>query len=121
MLTTTTEQFFDYAPEWDPYWTASPPSTRETIIKHTYPLESECRADGKPKEVCAEHLAVRVYGYVVLYLTAEVLQKIQGVIDSSERMKRDCIKGPAYLLGRDEPDELESKPMMGIIKGIIKD
>jgi hypothetical protein len=31
-------------------------------------------------------------------------------------MKRDCAKGPAYLLERDEPDKLESKPMMGIVK-----
>jgi hypothetical protein len=70
--------FFYYAPEWNPYWTASLASMRETIIKHTYPLKSECRAYGRLKELCAEHLAVRVYGHVALYLTAKCYRRYRA-------------------------------------------
>ncbi|KAM5356428.1 hypothetical protein ACJ41O_003074 [Fusarium nematophilum] len=84
-------------------------SIRDIFRLQATSFSNECRAFGRLKDVGREDLAVRVHGYMRVYLTDKVEEQFKVAIANSPFPGE---KSGAHLLSRENTDE----PVMAIVK-----
>ncbi|EEU35619.1 uncharacterized protein NECHADRAFT_52380 [Fusarium vanettenii 77-13-4] len=81
----------------------------ETLVLYTSSFNSECRVFGRLKEVGREDLAVRVHGYMLVYLNEQVEEQFKIALDNSPTIPSTS---GAELFEHLDPKE----PLMAIVK-----
>ncbi|KAJ4209583.1 hypothetical protein NW759_013437 [Fusarium solani] len=81
----------------------------ETLVLYTTSFNSECRVFGRLKEVGREDLAVRVHGYMPVYLNEQVEEQFKIALDNCSFLNSPS---GAQLLDHLNPEE----PVMAIVK-----
>lgn len=90
-----------------------PAAIREDWLKYTDPFYCECRAFARLKELKKESHAVRVYGYVSLPITREVLENIKNAMAKDGSWSTT---DPRVALKDHDSPEDGSWCIMGIVK-----
>ncbi|UPK95483.1 hypothetical protein LCI18_006418 [Fusarium solani-melongenae] len=84
----------------------------ETLVPYTTSFNNECRVFGRLKELGREDLAVRVHGYMPVYLNEQVEEQFKIVLDNCPF---DGSPSGAQLLNHLNPEE----PVMAIVKDYV--
>ncbi|SPO01966.1 uncharacterized protein DNG_04639 [Cephalotrichum gorgonifer] len=98
------------------------PAVQKALCDHGNAFNCECRAFGRLKEVGREDIAVRVYGYISLPITKDIVAKMHRAMERNNKWETwdwktgiYATRDPQALFGFDIPDD-GSRSFLGILK-----